>query len=64
MIVCTEIILNPENAVTIEEPTKGKVVSLKKYTKIKKEKNDELMEKMKSRKGIDLGNGINIKMGG
>ena len=64
MIVCTEIILNPENAVTIEEPTKGKVVSLKKFTKIKKEKNDELMEKMKSRKGMDLGNGINIKMGG
>jgi len=64
MIVCTEIILNPENAATIEEPTKGKVVSLKKFTKIKKEKNDELMEKMKSRKGMDLGNGINIKMGG
>ena len=64
MIVCTEIILNPENAVVIEEPTKGKVVSLKKYTKIQKEKNDELMEKMKSRNGIDLGNGINIKMGG
>ncbi len=64
MIVCTEIILNPEDAIIIEEPIKGKVVSLKKYTKIKKEKNDELMEKMKSRKGIDLGNGINIKMGG
>ena len=64
MIVCTEIILNPENAATIEEPTKGKVVSLKKFTKNKKEKNDELMEKMKSRKGMDLGNGINIKMGG
>ena len=64
MIVCTEIILNPEDAIIIEEPIKGKVVSLKKYTKIKKEKNDELMEKMKSRNGIDLGNGINIKMGG
>lgn len=64
MIVCTEIILNSENAEKIEEPTKGKVVSLKKYQKIQKEKNDELMEKMKSRKGIDLGNGINIKMGG
>ncbi|WP_026775432.1 GLPGLI family protein [Polaribacter sp. Hel_I_88] len=64
MIVCTEIILNPENATEIKEPTKGKVVSLKKYKKIQKEKSDELMEKMKSRKGIDLGNGINIKMGG
>lgn len=63
-IVCVEIILNPKKTMTIEEPTKGKVVSLKKYTKIQKQKSDELMEKMKSRKGIDLGNGINIKMGG
>lgn len=63
-IVCVEIILNPEDAEKIEEPTKGKVVSLKKYTKIQKQKTEELIEKMKSRNGIDLGNGINIKMGG
>jgi len=64
-IICTEIILNPEDAVKIEEPTKGKVVSLEKYLKIQKQKTEELMEKMKSRgAGLDLGNGRTIKFGG
>jgi GLPGLI family protein len=63
-IVCTEIILNPSEKTTILEPTKGKVVSQKKFTKIQKEKSDELMEKFKGRNGLDLGNGINIKIGG
>lgn len=62
-IVCTEIILNPTEKISIEEPKKGKIVSLKKYTEIQKQKSKELMEKMKSRKGIDLGNGTTIKMG-
>jgi GLPGLI family protein len=64
LIVCVEIVLNPEKTMTIEEPTKGKEVSKKKFDKIQKQKSQEMMEKMKSRKGIDLGNGINIKMGG
>lgn len=64
MIVCTEIILNPSEKINIEEPEKGKIVSQSKYEEIKKEKSAEMMEKMKSRKGIDLGNGINIRMGG
>ncbi|MGK0414253.1 MAG: GLPGLI family protein [Polaribacter sp.] len=64
LIVCVEIVLNPEKTMTIEEPTKGKEVSKKKFDKIQKQKSQEMMEKMKSRKGIDLGNGMNIKMGG
>jgi GLPGLI family protein len=63
-IVCTEIILNPSQKITIEEPKKGKVVSQKKFTKIEKQKSDELMEKFKGRNGLDMGNGINIKIGG
>jgi GLPGLI family protein len=63
-IVCTEIILNPSNKIEIEEPKKGKVVSKKKFDKIQKQKSKEMMEKFKSRKGVELGNGINIKMGG
>jgi hypothetical protein len=46
------------------EPTKGKIVSQNKFIKIQKEKSDELMEKFKGRNGLDLGNGINIKIGG
>jgi GLPGLI family protein len=64
MIVCVEIILNPTDKIIIEEPKKGKVVSQKKYTEIKKQKTEEMMEKFKSRNGMDLGNGVNIKMGG
>lgn len=63
-IVCTEIILNPIEKIIIQEPKKGKVVSLKKYTEIQKEKSNELIEKMKSRNGIDLGNGSTIRIGG
>jgi len=63
LIVCTEIVLNPEKKVVIEEPNKGKVVTQKKFDKIQKQKSDEMMEKMKSRKGVELGNGIQIKMG-
>lgn len=63
-IVCTEIILNHSEKITIQEPKKGKVVSQKKFTKIQKQKSDEMMEKFKGRKGLDLGNGINIKIGG
>jgi len=63
-IVCTEIILNPSEKITIVEPSKGKVVSQKKFSEIKKQKSKELMEKLKSRKGLDIGNGIEIKIGG
>ena len=62
-IVCAEIILNSSQKSKIEEPKKGKVVSQKKYTKIQKQKRDEMMEKFKGRNGFDMGNGINIKMG-
>jgi GLPGLI family protein len=64
IIVCTEIILNPSEKISIQEPKKGKVVSQKKYTKIQKEKSDEMIEKFKGRNGVDLGNGVNIKIGG
>lgn len=64
IIVCTEIILNPKEKITIQEPEKGKIVSQKKFDKIRKQKTDEMMEKMKGRNGLDLGNGVNIKFGG
>lgn len=62
--VCTEIVLNPENKIVITEPTKGKEVNQEEYQKISREKSKEMMERFKSRNGVDLGNGINIKMGG
>ena len=64
VFVCTEIILNSSEKTNIMEPTKGKIVSQNKFIKIQIEKSDELMEKFKGRNGLDLGNGINIKIGG
>jgi GLPGLI family protein len=62
LIVCTEIILNPTDKISLDEPTKGEVVTQVEFNKIQKEKSDDLMERMESRNGIDLGNGVNIKM--
>ena len=64
IIVCTEIVLNPSKQISIEEPKKGKVVSQKKFLEIQKQKSDEMIEKFKTREGLDLGNGLNIKFGG
>ncbi len=64
IIVCTEIILNTKEKIFIKAPEKGKLISQKKFDKIRKQKTDEMMEKMKGRNGLDLGNGINIKFGG
>jgi GLPGLI family protein len=64
IIVCTEIVLNPFKQIRIEEPKKGKVVSQKKFLEIQKQKSDEMMEKLKTRNGLDLGDGLNIKFGG
>lgn len=63
-IVCTEIILNPSEKVTITEPLKGKIVSQKKYDEIQDKKSKEMMDNLKSRTGFDLGNGTTIKIGG
>ena len=63
-IVCTKIILNPSKKISIQEPKKGKVVSQKKFLEIEKQKSEEMIKKFKTRKGLDLGNGLNVKFGG
>ncbi len=59
-IVCTEIVLNPSEKITISEPDKGKIVTQAEYDKIRDEKNKELMDRFQSRDG----KGIEIKIGG
>lgn len=59
-IVCTEIIINPSEKITIHEPDKGKVVTQAEYDKISDEKSKELMERFQSRDG----KGIEIRIGG
>lgn len=62
-IVCTEIVLNPEKKIEISEPKGGKVVNRKKFAEIQRQKTKEMMDRMKSRDGINL-NGIQFKSGG
>lgn len=64
MMVCTEIILNPSEKITIQEPAKGKVVNQNKFDEIQEQKSKEMMEKFKSRNGFEMGNGVRVKIGG
>lgn len=63
-IVCSEVVLNPSKKVEIKEPKKGKVISQSKFNEIREKKSKEMMEKFKSRNGLNLGNGTTIKIGG
>lgn len=62
-IVCSEVVLNPSEEITIKEPTKGKKVSQKEYNKIQEEKSKEMMERFRSRRGGNH-NGVQIRIGG
>ena len=60
-IVCTEIVLNPDDKPKIVEPEKGKVVNREKFDQISREKTKEMMENFQGR-----GNrgGMQIRIGG
>ncbi|NRD23309.1 GLPGLI family protein [Winogradskyella litoriviva] len=62
-IVCSQIIINPESKVEIEEPTKGKEVSQVEYDEIMDKKAKEMMERYAPRKGSN-GESISITIGG
>jgi GLPGLI family protein len=61
-MICSEIVLNPEEKILIEEPKKGKKVSQAEYTKIMDKKSKEMMEQFKSRKS--KGNNVEIHIRG
>lgn len=48
-MLCTEIVINPEDAVAITKPTKGKKVSREQYNKEVKKKTEELREQFMNR---------------
>jgi len=54
-MLCTEIVINPEEAIAINEPTKGEKVSRDEYNKIMKEKSEELRERFRNRRGSGRG---------
>ncbi|WP_339624906.1 GLPGLI family protein [uncultured Winogradskyella sp.] len=63
-IVCSKIVLNPEEKVDIEEPSKGKEVNQKEYDDIMEKKSKEMMERYAPKKGDRNGEGFSITIGG
>jgi GLPGLI family protein len=64
-ILCSRIVLNPENKVAIEEPTKGKEVNQAEYEEIMDKKAKEMMERYRPRRGNGRdGETIEIRIGG
>jgi len=49
-MLCTEVALNPEEALEIKVPTKGKEVTREEYTEIIKQKSKELRERFRNRR--------------
>jgi GLPGLI family protein len=63
-VICSKIVLNPEDKIEIKEPEKGKEVNQKKYDEIMDKKNKEMMERYRPRKGHRDGESISISIGG
>lgn len=63
-IVCSQIILNPEQKITIKAPQKGKEVNQEVYNKIREKKQKEMLERYAPRKGSRDGEHIEIRIGG
>lgn len=63
-LMCTKVVINPEEEIVIEEPEKGKKVTAEEFKKIAKEKTEEMMQRYSGgRKKGDNGS-FTIKIGG
>lgn len=63
-IVCTEVVLNPKKTITVKEPTKGKVVTQKKYEAIMDKKSKEMHKRFNNKKRSKDGHSFSIQIGG
>ncbi|GAA4240383.1 GLPGLI family protein [Winogradskyella damuponensis] len=63
-VICSKIVVNPEEKIKIEAPTKGKEVSQKEYDVIMDKKTKEMMERYAPRNGSKSGEVIQISIGG
>lgn len=60
VILCSKLVLNPEERIAINPPSKGKAVSQKEYNTIMEEKMGEMSERFRARGG--RGEGIQIRI--
>ncbi len=63
-LICSKIVLNPEESFEIKEPTKGKEVSQKEFNEIREKKNKEMMDQFQTRRGSGDGERVMIRIGG
>lgn len=63
-ILCTKIVMNPQDKIEITEPKKGKVVTQKEYDKIMEEKMKEMRERFRNERQKSGGSGHMIRIGG
>ncbi|AUP79983.1 GLPGLI family protein [Flavivirga eckloniae] len=63
-IVCSKIVLNPKNKVTINEPTKGKVITQKKFEEVVQKRMEEERERYNPDRDHGDGERIEIRIGG
>lgn len=61
-VICSKIVLNPNDKVDISEPIKGKVVTQAEFDEIMEKKMEEMKERYNSKRGD--GHEIEIKIGG
>ena len=61
-MLCTEIVINPEEEISIDKPTKGKEVGREEYNKIIKTKAEELREQFRGRGRGTPGGSANGKL--
>lgn len=54
-VLCTEVILNPKEKLSIEKPKKGSKISREKFNKMLKEKMEEMRERFGGRRGNGAG---------
>lgn len=63
-MMCTQVVLNPNNGVSIEIPTKGKKVNAEEFEKIAEEKSKEMMERYQGGRKKGDNNSFQIRIGG
>ena len=54
-VLCTELVLNPKEAILIEKPKKGTKITREKFNKMLKEKMEEMRERFGGRRGNGAG---------
>lgn len=62
-MICSKIVLNPDDQVDIKEPTKGKMVNQAAFDEIMEKKQQEMMERYSPRNGRE-GETFQIRIGG